>query len=193
MATLLELDYLLFEWINSGLSNGLFDTIMPWWRSKYTWIPFYIILAVFLFYRYKLKGLYLILAAVLVIAISDTLSSKVIKKSVKRLRPCKTEVVQESARMLVNCGSGYSFTSSHATNHFALAFFLIFTLGRRFRNLNLPLAIWATSIAFGQVYVGAHFPLDIIAGGILGMLIAWAMASLYAKVDPIRIAEFSTS
>jgi undecaprenyl-diphosphatase len=193
MDTLLQLDYQLFEWINSGLSNDLFDLIMPLWRSKFTWIPFYLVLAVFLIYRYRVKGFYLILAAVLTIGISDTMSSKVIKKSVKRLRPCKTEIVQDHTNMLINCGSGFSFTSSHATNHFALAFFLILTLGRRFRNLKLPLAVWAASIAFGQVYVGAHFPLDVIGGGLLGILIAWVVAKAYFQFKSLPIGELSTS
>ncbi len=193
MTAILQLDYQIFEWINSGLSNGFLDMIMPWWRSKYTWIPFYAILAGFLLYKYREKGFYLILAVALTIGISDTMSSKVIKKSVKRLRPCKTEMVKSTAKMLVNCGSGYSFTSSHATNHFALAFFLICTLGRRFRNLNLPLALWASSIAFGQVYVGAHFPLDVVVGGLLGAMIGWLIANWYQRITKIRITEFSSS
>jgi undecaprenyl-diphosphatase len=77
----------------------------------------------------------------------------------------------------VRCGSGFSFTSTHATNHFAVATFLIMTLGQSFRNIKLWLWSWASIIAFSQVYVGVHFPLDVIAGGILGIIIGriWAM------------------
>lgn len=191
METILQLDYRLFEWINQGLQNDFLDMIMPWWRSKTTWIPLYIILIVFSIVKYKLKGFYFILALALTVGISDTLSSKVIKPTVKRLRPCKTPSLNSTTHLLIRCGSGYSFTSSHATNHFAFAFFLLFTFCKRFRFLRLPLIFWAASIAFGQVYVGVHFPMDVLAGALLGAGIGIILARIYNALAAFSILEFN--
>ncbi len=179
METILYLDFELFKWINQDLQNSFFDLIMPWWRSKYTWIPIYLILIGFMCWKFKLQGFYFILALALTVGVADTISSKVVKKSIKRLRPCKNPKIKDSTHLLVRCGSGYSFTSSHATNHFAFAFFLLFTFCKRFKILRLPLFLWASSIAFGQIYVGVHFPLDVIAGTCLGMLIGYIGARIY--------------
>jgi membrane-associated phospholipid phosphatase len=190
MDTILQLDFELFHWINHDLQNNIMDAIMPWWRSKLTWIPLYIFLIVFSIIKYKINGLYLILALALTVGVADTMSSRVIKKSVQRLRPCNNPELKETTHLLVHCGSGYSFTSSHATNHFAIAFFLLFTFCRRFRFLRLPLIFWAASIAFGQVYVGVHFPLDVMGGTVLGIFIGYLGARIYNTVLKIQIDDF---
>ncbi len=190
METILELDYQLFEWINQGWQNHFLDWLLPWWRAKETWIIFYLVLIVFLIYKYRLKGFYFVLFIALSVGISDTTSSKLIKKGVQRIRPCNHPGLQDSVRLLVRCGNGYSFTSSHATNHFTLAFLLLFTFCRRFKYLKLPLLLWAASIAIGQVYVGVHFPLDIVAGGLIGSLIGLGMAMIYRSLTDFRIADF---
>ena len=179
METILQLDFELFRWVNQGLQNDFFDALMPWWRSKFTWVPFYIILIFFMCIKYKLKGFYFIIALVLTVGLSDTISSKVVKKLFERVRPCKNPELKDTTHLLIRCGSGYSFTSSHATNHFAIAFFLLFTFCRRFKFLRLPLIFWASTIAFGQVYVGVHFPFDVIGGAFLGMLIGYFGARIY--------------
>lgn len=191
METILELDYIIFEWINQDFQNSFFDMVMPWWRSKYTWIPLYILLIGFSIIKYKIKGLYYILFLTLAIGISDTMSSKVVKYSVKRVRPCNDLKIKTHSNLLVKCGSGYSFTSSHATNHFTLAVFLCLTFCRRYKFLKLPLIFWASSIALGQVYVGVHYPFDVLAGATLGTLIAIMMSYIYQRLKRIRILEFS--
>lgn len=174
METILALDQYLFKFINSGCQNEFLDWLMPMWRDKYFWIPLYLFLVFFLLFNYKIKGLLLILTVVMAIGISDFTSSQLIKKSVQRLRPCKQKEIV--VQLHIPCGSGYSFPSSHATNHFAIALLLIGTLGRYFPRIKLPLLLWATSIALGQVYVGVHFPIDIIAGAVLGAIIGSFLA-----------------
>lgn len=193
MESILQIDYALFDWINQGLQHAFLDQVMPWWRDRNTWIPLYAVLILFSIIKYKLKGLYFILVLALTVGVADTMSSRVIKKTVKRLRPCKTPALQDTTHLLVRCGSGYSFTSSHATNHFALAVFLFLTFCRRFKFLRLPLLFWATTIALGQVYVGVHFPLDILCGAILGSLIAYGSARLYEARTNWRVAAFYES
>lgn len=182
MDAILQLDESLFHIINSWGQNVFFDWLMPLWRNKLTWIPLYIFLAGILLYHLKVKGLYLLLALGLTIGIADTVSSKFIKKTVKRERPCRNENLQD-VRILVHCGGGYSFTSSHATNHFAVAAFLIFLTAGVFGKWRYLLWIWAALVAYAQVYVGVHYPLDVICGGVLGVLIAYFTASIYRNLQ----------
>jgi len=188
MESVLYLDEQLFYLINNGWQNPFFDAIMPIWREKSTWIPLYILLAAFITYHFKIKGLYLIIALGLLVGITDNVSSQLIKKNVRRIRPCNDQTVEDVHR-LISCGSGYSFPSTHATNHFAIATFLSMTLGQFFRKIRLPLFLWAASIAFGQVYVGVHYPLDIICGAIFGSILAFLAAKLYFKWEKISIGK----
>ena len=168
---LIQMDEDLFRLLNGMWQHATLDSIMPFWRQKYLWVPLYIFLFSFLLINFKKQGLLIIILAVLSVALGDTLSSKVIKPTVERLRPCRHPATADHTHLLVHCGGGYSFPSSHATNHFALATFLVFVLGGRFPWLRFPLWLWAISIAYAQVYVGVHYPLDILAGSILGTLV----------------------
>lgn len=172
METILQLDESLFFYINDGWSHSWLDAIMPIWREKTTWIPLYLMFLVYAFIQYSWKKAILfifILAAT--VGIADQISSQLIKKNVKRLRPCNQIELQENINVLVPCGSGYSFTSSHATNHFAIATFVGFTLFNASRVALVLLFFWAATIALGQVYVGVHYPLDITIGALIGILV----------------------
>lgn len=87
-------------------------------------------------------------------ATSDLVSSRLVKNIVGRLRPCNDTDVFEHINVLVGCGGGYSFTSSHATNHFAIAVFMILWLGAENKWLRIMFGFWAVTISLGQVYVG---------------------------------------
>lgn len=181
MNELLQLDQALFYWINNDWHTPWLDAIMPYWRDRNFWIPLYAVGVALVVWKYRMKSLYLLLAIAMTIAIADQTSSELIKKNVKRLRPCNDPEVKTQVDLLIPCGVGYSFTSSHAANHFALAAFLGFTVGRRYRRIRVPLYLWAASIALGQVYVGVHYPLDITMGALLGVLIGWAMSRMYLR------------
>jgi len=171
LLSLIELDRILFESINVGMSNGVFDAIIPWIRNKYVWIPMYVFLIGFLLLNFGKRGYYTLLCILLTVASSDLISSRLIKTTVERIRPCNSEELFESINVLIRCGSGFSFTSSHAANHFALATFFILWMGNYFGNWKWLFAGWAFIIAFAQVYVGVHYPMDVFAGGILGVII----------------------
>jgi len=176
---IIKWDIALFEYINNDLSNGFFDLILPWLREPLFWMPFYIFLIAFVFFNFGKKAYWFVLFVILTSASADLISSRAIKKTIKRIRPCNTEMVQTVER--VQCGSGYSFTSSHATNHFAVATFLIMTLGQIFPKTKKWLWLWAASIALAQVYVGVHFPLDVFAGAILGVILGKFWSILFEK------------
>ena len=184
MTALLYFDEQLFQLINGVWHSDFFDSVMPLWRNKMFWIPAYIIGLSYLIWQYKKQAIYIVLAIILTISISDTMSSKIIKKTVKRPRPCRNEVLAQDLNLLVHCGGGYSFTSSHATNHFALAVFLISLFGTMKRKWKFAFLFWAGSIAYGQVYVGVHYPLDVFSGAILGSLIGYLVATGFVHFFP---------
>lgn len=182
LISIIDLDYSTFHFINEIMVNPFFDVLMPIIRSKSFWIPLYVFIISFTFLNFKYRNAaFYILFLISTIIISDFMSSQVIKKNVQRPRPCHQNSTYEGARVLVHCGGGYSFTSSHATNHFALAIFLILTMGRIFRKTRKYLFLWALFISFAQVYVGVHFPLDILFGGILGICVGSLMAEIYNR------------
>jgi undecaprenyl-diphosphatase len=182
MSELLQLDQQLFELINGSGHTAWLDAIMPWWREKTSWIPLYVLLAGYLVWRYRLRAVYYLIAVGLLIALADTLSSQVVKPLVERPRPCNDPALKDEVQLLVSCGVGYSFTSSHATNHFALANFFSLTLPFFAGWRGLFLFLWAGSIAYGQVYVGVHYPLDVLAGALLGTACAIPVAGLYRRL-----------
>lgn len=184
MEGLIALDEQLFHLLNTEWTHWILDEFSPLWRNKYFWIPFYLLLIAFIVVKLKVQSIYFFIAVALTITISDSLSSKILKKTFERPRPCKTERVAETMILRVGCSASYSFTSSHATNHFALSTFLAFTLGRLFVGISFPLLLWAASISYAQVYVGAHYPLDVLAGGLLGLLIGCLVAFVYNRLYP---------
>ena len=189
MIDLLQYDQYLFYLINSSWTTNWLDALMPLLRNKYFWLPVYTFIISFSLINFGKNGLYLLLFGVLTIAISDTLSSQVIKKTIKRVRPCNDILIKDRVELRVHCGGGYSFTSSHAANHFALAMFLIFTLGKNNRWIKRGLILWAGSIAYAQVYVGVHYPLDVLIGSFLGIFIGTFVATFYSSFKGFRIMD----
>ena len=181
MDLVLQWDQELFVWVNEGMSNVFFDILLPYWRSKFVWFPAYVFLLSFLLINYKRQGLLVVCLLALTVGTADYTSSTLIKKNVKRPRPCHEVFFQEHGKLRVHCGGGYSFTSSHATNHFALAVAVILILGQRFRRIKIPLLFWAATIAFSQVYVGVHYPIDVFLGAILGSCIAYIWVRVIGK------------
>ena len=181
MSSIIHFDEWLFHLINVTATHPWLDWIFPVWREKTTWIPLYLFIAVFSIWKFKVKGLLLILGIILTVAITDTLSHRIIKKQVQRPRPCHVDGFSGEKRTLISCGSGYSFTSNHATNHFGIGAFLAFTVGLIYKRTFWWFFIWAFSIAYGQVYVGVHYPLDIICGGILGTFVGWLTSMGFKK------------
>jgi membrane-associated phospholipid phosphatase len=173
-----HLDYSIFHLINHDWANPFLDAVCPWLRERLFWVPLYLILALYFFKTYGQKAVWLLVFAVLTIILCDQLSSSLIKPYFHRLRPCNNPALAASVRLVIkDCGVGYSFVSSHAANHFGLAAFISVIAGRK--ALTVPLLfIWAALVSFSQVYVGVHFPLDVIAGALLGILIGLPLGLL---------------
>ncbi len=188
MDFLFQIDYSIFEFINQDIGNPFFDVFLVFMRNMYVWIPLYLFLILFFVLNFKKKGILIIAIAGTTAGIADYTSSSIIKPSVQRLRPCNDKNIDSIAR--VNCGGGYSFPSSHATNHFALGiyFFLVF-LGIN-RLVSYAFVLWAMIISFAQVYVGVHYPLDVTAGMILGVFIGMIMYKLLRYLEARYFQNF---
>jgi membrane-associated phospholipid phosphatase len=175
---LIQFDQNLFFTINHGLSNSFFDWLMPALRNRFFWTPLYLFIIIFSIRTYGKQGWIMILFLGLTFGCTDFISSSLIKPTVQRLRPCNDPEIKSDVKNLIDCGSGYSFPSSHASNHFGLAVFLIVMFFSKWK-LILPIGLlWAASISFAQVYVGVHYPVDILAGSMLGGMIGFIMGKI---------------
>jgi len=178
---LLQLDHKLFYFINHTLSNSFFDWIMPYFRYPQFWIPVYVFIFVFCLWRYKKQGMVIILLLAIAIGVSDFGSASIAKPLVKRPRPCNDIQFRQYVISRVPCGTGYSFPSSHASNHFAIAIFLIAVFYKRWRWIWFWALLWALLVCFAQIYVGVHFPIDILTGAIYGSLVGYLFGSVLLK------------
>ncbi len=169
---LLKIDNEWFTAINNGMANDWFDVLMPVLRNQYTWIPLYVFTAFWLLYKYKLQGFWFIAFTLVTFFLSDQISASLIKPFIERLRPCREPMLAEQVRLLVHCGSGFSFPSSHATNHFGFAIIVGVSLYNDIKWPMYSLLAIATLVSFAQVYVGVHYPIDVLAGALLGSIIA---------------------
>jgi undecaprenyl-diphosphatase len=175
-------DAALFQFVNSGLENPFFDAVLPLFREKWFWAPLYLFVGTFSWLNFGKKGWLVVLGLIFSVGLSDVTSSRLVKKNIQRLRPCNDPTMMERVRLRAPCGAGYSFTSSHAANHFAAAVFIIGVFGRLARWVKPAALGWATAVAFSQVYVGVHYPGDVLGGALLGAAIGWWTAFIFKKL-----------
>lgn len=181
---LLQLDRHLFYWINHDLANPVFDYVLPHLRNPKFWIPLYVLVTAFCLWRYKTTGIAIILGIALSAGVADFTSARIYKPLVGRLRPCQDPVVSKTDILRVDCGTGLSFPSTHATDHFAMAFFAVFLFYKRWKWILFWALLWAGTISFAQVYVGVHFPIDVFCGALYGIFIGWLVSLLFKKLQP---------
>jgi undecaprenyl-diphosphatase len=126
------------------------------------------------------KGFYWGIGFLCTVALTDLIGTYIFKQSFQRLRPCQDPFFFTEVRLLLKqCSGSYSFVSNHAANHFGLATFMVLTFRHMFKGWIFVLYLWAVMIAYAQVYVGVHYPLDVICGGMLGAGIGWLTAWFY--------------
>ena len=187
MEALLHFDIRIFQLVNSQWTAPWLDVVMPMVRNKYFWLPFYIFLISWLAINFKGKGIWHLVAIIILISVSDQLSSHLIKPWVGRLRPCADPYMHDFVRSLVRCGKSFSFPSSHATNHFALAFYLIVHFSGKWKWTFAALFLWAALISYAQVYVGVHYPLDVFAGANLGIVLGISWGIMCKRWIPLEL------
>ncbi len=181
---LLNLDRHLFYFINHDLTNPFFDFVMPYLRNPRFWIPLYLFTIIFCCWKYKKQGIIIVVFIALSAGFADFTSAHIVKTAVKRLRPCNDPVVSKTDITRVACGTGYSFPSTHATDHFAMAFFVILIFWKKWRWIWLWGILWAGLISFAQVYVGVHYPIDIFCGAVYGAFVGWMFSAAFKRLQP---------
>ncbi|MBC7903504.1 MAG: phosphatase PAP2 family protein [Gemmatimonadaceae bacterium] len=174
------IDKRLFYAINTGTSNNFFDALLPFVRESTVWAPLYLFFLIFAVVNFGKKGWVWFLFGICTAAIGDIVSSRLIKENIFRLRPCRDPEISDAMNFLVTyCPQSSGFTSSHATNHFGMAVFIVSTLSFFTGKWIRLIFLWAFVVCYAQVYVGVHYPLDVICGGLLGALIGTAVAKVF--------------
>ncbi|MDR2084551.1 MAG: phosphatase PAP2 family protein [Bacteroidales bacterium] len=169
-----KLDKQIFLFLN-GIHNNFFDGFFDIITTTVTWIPLFILLVYFIIKKYKKKSVIILLGVVVLIACTDMISAHIIKPLVGRLRPCHDESLAGLVHIVKDkCGGRYGFVSSHATNLFGIATYAFFVLRKYYKYIWL-LFIWGAVIGYSRIYLGVHYPGDVLCGTILGILIATAI------------------
>lgn len=179
---LVELDQWLFVIINSEWANSFFDTVMPFLRGGANWAPLYLFLLVLVLLNFKTRGIWWVVFFISTIALIDLTGNYVFKHGFERLRPCNDPNFSSQVRLLLDhCGVGYSFTSNHAANHFGMAAFFIVTFRHVFKNWVWIALFWAAAIGYAQIYVGVHYPFDVLCGALLGLAFGITTGTFFNK------------
>ncbi len=176
---LLALDTKIFLLLNGWRAEWL-DPVMVAISGKYTWAPFYLMILIFLLWRFKKKTWFIVLAVVVLVFLTDKVSVHLFKNVFERLRPCHDPVIAHMVNTVDGrCGGQYGFVSSHASNVFGLALFITWLLARGgWRWVSLLMFLWATVVAYSRIYLGVHYPGDIIGGAMVGMLMGGLVIAL---------------
>jgi undecaprenyl-diphosphatase len=174
-------DRWLFVQINDHQNNSFFDNIMPYIRNPYVWAPVYLFLLVFIPLNFK-RGWWWCLIFLCTVSLCDMTSTNLFKEIFHRLRPCADPDFFQNVHLVVDrCGGTYGFTSNHAANHFGMATFIFVTLRFRFKNWLWLAFLWAAIVGYSQVYVGVHYPFDILGGGMIGLIYGLVLGTFFNK------------
>ncbi len=163
----------------NGMHTPFLDDCMLLVTNRFTWIPLYVLIIAFLYWKKQRTFLLILFFIILTVVCSDLFASSFMKPLFQRLRPCHDIRVNTFLYMLKDsCGGKYGFVSSHAANTFGLAMFLFLLLRNEYRWIGL-FFFWAALVSLSRVYLGVHYPFDILVGGMSGIVMAVIFYSLY--------------
>jgi len=175
---LLEYDTQLFLYLNN-LGSEPWDGLWRLITEKYSSIPLYLLLVYLVYKKYGWRGTgLLLLCAALMVAATDQLANA-FKHGIQRPRPCQEEALKELMRYVAKGCGRYGYFSGHASSSMAAAVFLGLALRDRYKYLPYLLIVWSIIIAYSRIYLGVHYPLDIITGFAFGGLIGWGTYKLF--------------
>ena len=175
-----NIDVRLFLFLN-GIHSEFWDPVMVFTSGRLSWIPLYAFILYLIIKKYKKKSWIIVLSIIVLITLSDQISVHFFKNIFERLRPCKNPEFKEIIHVVNDrCGGNYGFVSSHAANTFALAIFTLLLLNSRLYSI--AIISWATLVSYSRIYLGRHYPGDVIGGALLGILIGYIVYYIYKLV-----------
>jgi undecaprenyl-diphosphatase len=175
-----RLDQQLFLFLNS-LHSPFWDQVMHAVSGRIIWVPLYLAILIYLGIENKRKFLVILLFIIIAATLSDQ-ASVLVKNLVQRLRPCYEPALAGLVHTFKEeCGGKFSFVSSHATNSFDVALLSLMFIRKRWYTISIIL--WAAVIGYSRIYLGVHYPGDVICGSLLGAFIGWSMYKLYMMAD----------
>jgi len=191
MNSLIEFDQQLLLLLNY-FHNNFWDNVFWLISSTITWIPFYIVLVYTFIKSQKLQSWTTVLAVIILIVLCDQISTEVFKHGFERFRPTHDPVLKDFVKTVHGYRGGkFGFVSSHATNTMGLAIFTLLL----FRNkaYSFFIIVWAIIIGFSRIYLGVHYPGDILGGMILGALLGFIIYKIYTLIIPrfVRLTFFN--
>jgi undecaprenyl-diphosphatase len=182
---LVAIDTALFVFLNTKLTHPVLDSVMPFVTHQEHWYPVLVGLWLALIIWGGRRGRMAAVALIVAVALTDQISCSVIKPLVGRVRPCNA-LTPAQCRLLVGRSSAMSFPSAHAANSFAMAM----VASWRFRRFAPVFYVFAVAVAYSRVYVGVHYPLDVLAGAVLGALLGrlaiWLVVAAVGRWDRWR-------
>lgn len=180
------LDTNIFLWLN-GHHTAYWDQVMWFISGKFEWVPLYILLIAFIIYRYKKQSILIITCLLVAVILADQLAVHAFKEVFERLRPSRNPDIEQMVHLVNGYRGGlYGFVSNHAANTFALATFLSMLIGNKYFSLSI--IIWASLVSYSRIYLGVHYPGDVVGGAMLGILIGWLLFISYNKIRKMKKA-----
>jgi len=174
-------DRALFLFINSH-HNSFFDFIMWYISGIVIWIPLYLYIIFKVFQKYPRKVVwYIVLTFIVSVGLSNFISSEILKGTVCRLRPSHVPELQQYIHLVRNYTGGmYGFASSHSANMAAIAMLTSYFFPKKW--IIASISAWALMIAYSRIYLGVHYPGDVVAGILIGITVSTGFLFLYQRI-----------
>ena len=187
--TILYYDHVAWYYVNYQWRNQVLDFVLPFMRNQWFWAPLYFFLLLFMPYKFRKTGWLWCLFFLISFVITDQVTASWLKPYFHRLRPCQNPYLSGIIHLIVPCGGIYGFPSSHAANHFSIGIFAAVTTGRYVKWIWPVAVLWAFAVAYAQVYVGVHFPLDVLFGACIGTVTGIITGSIFNRFFPLRLVS----